>query len=716
MRSGKAIFRVILLVPILEWLLCNPSRAWVKGPCATQVRVSGRLKLLRVQGVFNDGEVSAFKQEQLVPVEAAWRELLTYIIVENQRTAVIRAPPRSGKSFLGILGARKVPAGMWGSAEVRYCANFDPGVLDILTRRGNFNSVAEMAKDSAESGSDCDRATVVYYFDEAHELPAEIINSFIKNGEDNGYAIFATAGRATPARSFVTPPELVAKTLFFRSPAPKAAIKAWLADRLRQLVLDDDTATASADLLLNGAAGNIGVVTFFAVQLEQKLPSDKSLRILREVREILAKLTSEFTGLYIRIFGTENGKPDDTQAELISSMRCTGSLMRTTPAGEALPLWDPTMPSHRYGLSNAYYTVCAPEDEDGCLAQASAAETISFVHPVQPEIYADKFKLAWHDISLEQRWLTNFSRDHSDPANTPANVIDLVLSWLSHVPTKTLLSIHGGNNVDAPESGLQVSLYEFCRDTLSLQQTVQREASSSSGGKLDLYIDGSMGVELLIRPSNSNKIATQSVLRNAATRESLLEHARRGDESYKDLSQQCRLGYITVFVTTLTQSTADAEWEHFQNLSSTTLVGLGYPVLVAVANFGWAKWDVFLHRPRLTPIRFFIPRQRLMLKLIDDKPVSARSYYCKPQEVWVQELQVNENVHALVGEVLLIESAPNLVAQLARRIKTVAGLSWPLPKLAIYRLNWQNEWEKEAADQVLFENTRNSPYGFRQLP
>ena len=106
MRSGKAIFRVILLVPILEWLLCNPSRAWVKGPCATQVHVSGRL-LLRAQAVFNDGEVSAFKQEQLVPVEAAWRELLTYIIVENQRAAVTRAPPRSGKSFLGILGARE---------------------------------------------------------------------------------------------------------------------------------------------------------------------------------------------------------------------------------------------------------------------------------------------------------------------------------------------------------------------------------------------------------------------------------------------------------------------------------------------------------------------------------------------------------------------------------------------------------------------------------
>ncbi|CAE7679690.1 unnamed protein product [Symbiodinium sp. CCMP2592] len=712
MRSVKGIFRLLLLVPILEWLLWNPRRAWVKGPFATQVRVSGRLPL-QAQRVFNDGELSAFKQEQLVPVEAAWRELLEYIIMENQRIAMIRAPPRSGKSFLGSLGRRGVPAGPWGAVEVRYCANFDPGVFDLFIRGFKSESVAEMAKDSAESGLDGDRATVVYYFDEAHELPAEIISSFIKNGEDNGYAIFATAGRATPVRSFITPPELVAKTLLFRFPAPKETMRKWLEDRLKKLGLDSHTATASADLLLNSAAGSIGVVTFFAVEIEQELKGNKSLRFIREK---LCSLISSFSGLYLRIFGTENGKPDETQAELLSAMRCTGLLMRTTPAGEALPLWDPTIPSHRQGLSNAYYAVCPPDNQDDCLMRTSAAEIISFVHPLQPEIYADKFRYAWSGISLEERWLTNFSRDHSDPANTPTNVVDLVLSWLSHVPTKTLLSIHGGNNVDARESTLQHTLYEFCRDALTLEEDVQLEASSSSGGKLDVYIEGSMGVELLIRPANSNKMTTQSVLGNAAMKESLLDHARRGDNKYKDLATQCKLGYITMLVTTLTQSTADEEWQRFQALSSKDLAGLGYPVLVAVASFGWGTWDVFLHRPRHDPLRFSIPRQRLMLKLVDDKPVSARSYYRKPQEVWVQELQIQGDVHTLVGKVFKIDSAPNDAADLASRIKAVEDLSCRLSKLAIYRLDWKGEWKEERAGQVLFENTEESPYGFRQLP
>ena len=140
-----------------------------------------------------------------------------------------------------------------------------------------------------------------------------------------------------------------------------------------------------------------------------------------------------------------------------------------------------------------------------------------------------------------------------------------------------------------------------------------------------------LGIELLIRPAGSNKMTTQSVLSNPAMQDSVLEHASRGDTRCKDLATQCKLRYITLLVTTLTQSTANEEWQHFQTLLHTTsrfrLSFIDCRCQLGMGQVG--RVSACLGR---TPDRFSIPRQRLMLKHVDDTNVRARSYYGKPQE------------------------------------------------------------------------------------
>lgn len=60
----------------------------------------------RARKVFEDGDLSRFSMEQLVSVEKPWRVLLGFIISQKNRRALVRAPPSSGKSFLGQLAAQ----------------------------------------------------------------------------------------------------------------------------------------------------------------------------------------------------------------------------------------------------------------------------------------------------------------------------------------------------------------------------------------------------------------------------------------------------------------------------------------------------------------------------------------------------------------------------------------------------------------------------------
>jgi hypothetical protein len=673
------------------------------------LRVSAQDYQQKDESVFKDGDFTEFKDCHLVPVEEAWRELLDFVITQRNRIALIQAPPRSGKSFLGELGSRSVPAGPWGEVEVRYCENVgDPATLAQLVAQGGYADVKAMATDSARSGEDASRPTIIYYFDEAHGLPTSIVGAFVKSGSVNGYAIFATAGRATLSTGYITPPELVARTLFYRSPARMTTVRDWLQAKFAALLLKGTEAEAAADLLLNAAAGSVGIITFVGTKLEESNRTD-----LQSVREELQGLLFEHKYMYIRIFGTANGKPNAAQAVLISALRCSGSLTKTSATGQKLPLWDAEDVAHRRGLSQAYYAApAAKRDLSRCFVPVSTETDISFVHPLQPEIYTSKFTFAWTGIGLQDRWITNFARSGSEPAETPTTVLDLVLSWLSHVEIKVLTWTHN-SNVDAPEVKFQDSLHSFCTYTLKLNN-VKREQRAGRG-YLVMFIEGSMGVELLIRASKSqgNQIDATGLLTNSATKSSLIEHAERGSSIYQDIAQQCSKGYITVLPATLVQTTADEEWDNFQGLVRNELAQLEYPVLVAVAPFGWAEWDVFLHRPGQEPVRLQVPRQQLMFKLIDDVPgnelVSARQFYPKPQEVWVQRLTQDMR---LTGRAFIINPAPDNIAELAKAVTEAERLTCPVSMLAIYRQNWEGEWEEEEEDQVLFENTKTEPYGF----
>jgi len=645
-----------------------------------------------------------FKDCHVVPVEEAWRELLDFVITQQKRIAVIRAPPRSGKSFLGELGSQKVPDGPWGEVEVRYCANVgSPEFLAQLVKEGGYANVAEMAMDSALSNIDSSRKTIVYYLDEAHELPQSIVKAFVKSGAQNGYAIFATAGRATLPESYITPQELLARTFLYRSPAPMTTLRVWLQRKFEELLQSTEEADPAADLLLNLAAGNVGLITFFGNKLEQCRCTDLGL-----VRQELRRLLSDHKDIYVRTFGVENGKPDAAQTLLISALRCCGSLTKTTATGQKLPVWDAEDASHRRGLSKAYYAASAPRsDPSRCLVQVCTETNISFVHPVQPEIYASKFKYAWTDIGLQHRWITNFAGTGSEPAETPTTVLDLVLSWLSHIDSKELLLIHN-RNVDAGEAHFQTSLYLFCSDILKLSR-VEKE-KKTGGGFVDMFIEGNMGIELLIRASQGNRMSAQGLLTNSATKGSLIEHAERAQGKYNEVARNCAKGYITVLPATLVETTADQEWDNFKALVTNQLAQFGYPVLVAVAPFGWAEWDVFIHRPGQEPMKVQVPRQQLMLKLSDGAVVSARQFYPQPEEVWVQQLAREMN---LTGRAFKIKPVPDDVAELAKMIKDAESLTCPLSQLAIYRQNWKGEWEEVTRQsQVLYENIEERPYGF----
>ncbi|CAE7894593.1 unnamed protein product, partial [Symbiodinium necroappetens] len=462
-------------------------------------------------------------------------------------------------------------------------------------------------------------------------------------------------------------------------------------------------AEPAADLLLNVAAGNVGLITFFGDKLEQH-----HCRDLLSVREKLRELLSDYKDVYVRTFGVENGKPDAVQTLLISALRCCGSLTKTSATGQKLPLWDAEDASHRRGLSKAYYAAFAPgTDLSRCLVQVCTEATISFVHPLQPEIYASKFKFSWTDIGLQDRWITNFACSDSEPAETPKTVLDLVLSWLSHVEIHVLLLIHN-NIVDAPEKEFQTSFYLFCKDILKLSP-VERE-KKTRGGFVDMFIEGNMGIELLIRASRGNLMTAEGLLTNSATRGSLIEHAERAKGKYNEIAQNCAKGYITVLPATLVDTTPDQEWVNFQALATNELAQVGYPVVVAVAPFGWAEWDVFIHRPCQDPMRVQVPRQQLMLKLSDGAVVSARQFYPKPEEVWVQQLTRKMK---LTGRAFKIKPAPDDVAELADAIvEKRPRLNCDAAELAIYRQDWKGEWEEAEEDSVLFENTKKRPYGF----
>ena len=652
-------------------------------------------------GEFADGLLSQFEERHLVSVQEPWRVLLDFIVTKGSRIVLIRAPPRSGKSFLGELGVKAVPAGI----EVRYCANVgSEEQLDGLLKRGGYQDLSEMAKMSASSGDDTSKPTIVYYFDEAHEIPQAIINAFVKSGSTCGYAVFATAGRATLPDSYITPMELLDRTFYYRSPASFDEMQKWLRVkfvRLFQRCKADMETEAATEILMNFSNGIIGVITFFGRTMEEY-----GCKCLADVRNKIRQVLEDPKDLYIRIFGTQNGTPNATQALLISMLRCSGSLGTVTLTGEQRSVWDNGNLEHRRGLSLAYYGPKAPS-APGPIVQMTADSDISFVHPLQPEIYLHKFKDAWAKLRHEERWVANFNGDENgEPSVKPMHVIDVILSWLSHVKTPELLYVYKEANVDIAETEFQRSFDLFCKDVLGMK--AKREVYST-GNFLDHFVEEGMGIEFVIRSSSDNKLSSTGLLTNEATKKSLVEHVGRPEAKYNEIAQKCSKGYITVLPATLIGATVDEEWQRFQQLAGKELAQSAHPVLVALAPFGWATWHVFLQRSGKEPVHVQIPRQRLMIKLVKGVPMSARQFYPKPEEVWVQRLTSDMK---LIGRAFEVKPNKDNVAALAEMIKDAESLTCPLSQLAIYRQNWKGEWQEEAEEKVLYENTKQRPYGF----
>ena len=172
--------------------------------------------------------------EHLVNVEEPWAALVDHLEVE--KIAVIRAPPKSGKSLLGKLASMgRVEVLKKKNYEVRYCT--DAECYEHLMKKFGFSSVAEMAEDSEASRRNASRTIVVYFFDEMDEIPHQIFIHFVKN--QIGLAVLSTASvpRASPRR--ITPSELVEKTFAYHSPTSTGVLSNWLAGRLGKLLRRD---------------------------------------------------------------------------------------------------------------------------------------------------------------------------------------------------------------------------------------------------------------------------------------------------------------------------------------------------------------------------------------------------------------------------------------------------------------------------------------------
>ena len=244
---------------------------------------------------------------------------------------------------------------------------------------------------------------------------------------------------------------------------------------------------------------------------------------------------------------------------------------------------------------------------------------------------------------------------------------------------------------------------------------------------MDFFVANNMGVEFLIRASDNNELTARQLLGGAATKTALIEHAARADEtaarhfnqaSYASVARNCSKGYATVLFATLTRTDALEEWQSFKevinkmNSSDQSKGMLDYHIMVAVARFGWASFDVFLHQPgQQAPIRFEVPRQRLMLKVVDGQPQSARHFYPRPEKVWVQRLAWHSGRFQPTGRAVPVP-AGGTVGHLQLEIKTLSTQEIDVFSLEIYRLNHTGEWELTTEDQVLYGNTREKPYGF----
>ena len=560
-------------------------------------------------------------------------------------------------------------------------------------------------------------------------LPDEIMQNFIKFR--HGYAVFATASVAyMPRQGFisVTPPQLLGQSFYYHSPAVVAQLRQWLAGRFGQLFEKesvDPEVVIATDLLMNVTRGHVGIIQFLGKELEGGRPRCTSLKQLRENLNML--LTGPLEVFYdSRCFGLHNGKPDKEQSQLISMLRCSGRMDYVDEDGGVQTAWDVDNPSHREGMSKAFY---APFSlRRGCISMVDPKMVMSFVHTLQPELFKRMCETGeWRAMSHTHRWVKNFSHEEEERSDTPTHVVDLVVSWLSHIQTKDLLYAH--DNLDANETTFQRSFDEF-RMLLGMEGRREPHVLNygDQRGFLDLLIEDEMGVELLIRSSRGDQHGSTRLLQGTSTRMSLRQHtcgavlkavlANRQNSCAKT-ARKCKNGYVTMLLATLTSTAVKDEWSSFQTFiqelqdDKETAGALKHHIMVALAQFGWSSFVIFLHEPGKDPVKFRIPRQRLLFTVVDGQPYPARQFYPTPETVWVQQLLKKGSYLQLSWSAFEVAPAKDSVASLAEAVSTKCGIISKHP-LKIYKLNHAGErWEWiRAASQVLYANTEEKPYGY----
>lgn len=670
--------------------------------------------------VFVDNpDVLAFRGQNIVSVDEPWLQLLDHL--EERRIALVRAPPKSGKTMLGKLATLGLVEVVKNRRyEVRYCSSMRQ--CAIFVEEQGFPHVAAMAKHSGASAHDSTKNTVVYFFDEVGQVPKDIYDFFIK--DPNGYAVFASTTRPESETGYVTPAELVQNSFFYKSPANRDVLSKWLAGRFAalfgQLDTEEEEVLMATRLLLGISNGHIGIIQYLGCKLE-----DAYCRNLTDVREFVQRaLTTEQDILFpARCFGVANGVPTGDQCVLVSMLRCSGRLEFVDAHGCLEHAWNRENQEHRLGFVRGLYAptvnvlqplVPQEKDEDSL--------KIGFTHMLQPELYDSKFRVnsGWKPQCHEHRWVVNFSHSDTENAATkPTHVVDLVLSWLSNIATVDL--VYANDKVDASEGVFQRSLHQFCT---ALGLKGKREAPVDGAGlrRIDLLVNSSMGIELLIRTRKDNRYtATKLLRRGSDTWNALLEHASRAQTRYATIAGACSQGYITVLPATLTTTTVEDEWVNFKALITTmqkddnTSSALEQHILVAVAMPGWGEFTVFLHEPRKDPVKLLIPRFRLLFKWVGGELSLARRFYPKPKEVWVQQLLENGAYFRLAWSAFRVSPAEDSVESLAKAVEIERRLTNTFP-LQIYKLNPAGTWweciSSEQTDHVLFANTKDKPYGF----
>ena len=333
-------------------------------------------------------------RSDIVPVNDPWEKLLE--LMKEPRGLVLRAAPRTGKTFLGQAAAEAStrPQAL-EQAELR--VEYFPTASSFLKQHPDPVAAATY---SAEQG-------IVFYVDEAQEfetIPGGFVATFFK--APKGRAVFVSPV-SNPFGGSVTPDEVVKNTVIYALPAPAAEINRWLDGRLK--ILDMKDSEAVADLLMELTGGHIGIIQ----HLGQGIMEEPTCRKLSQVKQHLRGLFQDLVrlGNSARCFGLQNGDPNVPQAEVISMMRCAGSVVAMDVDVPGQPQFRANDPELRRGFNQAFY---APVMIDsGTMGQLGDVDDVAFVHPLQPEIYNAAFhrKPGWKRMSFEERWVTDFGTE-----------------------------------------------------------------------------------------------------------------------------------------------------------------------------------------------------------------------------------------------------------------------------------------------------------------